>query len=47
MSEVTLDLIWYPPQFPAKGRLPSHAALIGQHCKKQALPIAQEHILPR
>lgn len=35
MSEVKPDLTWYPPQFPEKGRLPSHAAITGQNCKKQ------------
>ncbi|MFU0884058.1 phospholipase effector Tle1 domain-containing protein [Kluyvera cryocrescens] len=35
MSEVTPVLTWYPPSFPAKGRLPSHAALTRENCKKQ------------
>ncbi|MCT4716590.1 DUF2235 domain-containing protein [Enterobacteriaceae bacterium H18W14] len=35
MSRVKPDLTWYPPQFPEKGRLPSHAAQAGQNCKKQ------------
>jgi len=30
MSEVTADLVWYPPEFPAQGRLPSQAALVGK-----------------
>jgi len=25
MSEVTTDLVWYPPEFPAQGRLPLQA----------------------
>ncbi|QIX97568.1 DUF2235 domain-containing protein [Cedecea sp. FDAARGOS_727] len=36
MPKVTTDLAWYPPPFPAQGRLPSRAALIGANCKKQA-----------
>jgi len=35
MSEVTTDLVWYPPEFPAQGRLPSKAALVGKNCKQQ------------
>ncbi|QHM77528.1 hypothetical protein C7M52_03527 [Mixta theicola] len=35
MSAIKPELIWYPPKFPGKGRLPSHANLIGQNCKKQ------------
>ncbi|SNY79302.1 DUF2235 domain-containing protein [Enterobacter sp. CC120223-11] len=35
MSEVTTDLVWYPPEFPAQGRLPSQAALVGKNCKQQ------------
>ncbi|MBK0004871.1 DUF2235 domain-containing protein, partial [Erwinia sp. S38] len=29
------DLAWYPPAFPAQGRLPTHAALVGENCAKQ------------
>jgi len=36
MPEVMTDLAWYPPEFPAQGRLPSHAALVGKNGKKQA-----------
>ena len=25
MSEVATDLVWYPPEFPSQGRLPSQA----------------------
>ncbi|MCK7430759.1 T6SS phospholipase effector Tle1-like catalytic domain-containing protein [Enterobacter chengduensis] len=35
MSEVTTDLVWYPPEFPAQGRLPSQAALVGKNCRQQ------------
>ncbi|MCU6663818.1 T6SS phospholipase effector Tle1-like catalytic domain-containing protein [Silvania hatchlandensis] len=35
MSEVTMDLVWYPPPFPAQGRLPSNAALVDKNCKQQ------------
>jgi hypothetical protein len=30
MSEVTTDLVWYPPEFPAQSRLPSQAALVAK-----------------
>ena len=35
MSEIITDLVWYPPPFPAQGRLPSHARLTAQNCRKQ------------
>ncbi|RAU30642.1 DUF2235 domain-containing protein [Enterobacter sp. ECC-175] len=35
MSEMITDLAWYPPPFPAQGRLPTHTALIGENCAKQ------------
>ncbi|MBK0004843.1 DUF2235 domain-containing protein, partial [Erwinia sp. S38] len=35
MSEIITDLAWYPPAFPAQGRLPTHAALVGENCAKQ------------
>ena len=35
MSEVTTDLVWYPPEFPVQGRLPSQAALVGKNCRQQ------------
>ncbi|MCM8150160.1 hypothetical protein, partial [Enterobacter roggenkampii] len=35
MSEVTTDLVWYPPEFPAQGRLPSQATLVGKNCRQQ------------
>jgi len=35
MSEVTTNLVWYPPEFPVQGRLPSKAALVGKNCKQQ------------
>jgi hypothetical protein len=34
MSEVTTDLVWYPPEFPAQGRLPSQAALVAKRQQK-------------
>lgn len=41
MPEVTAtDLAWYPPPFPAQGRLPTQAALVGQNCYRQD---SQEH----
>jgi hypothetical protein len=36
MPEISTDLAWYPPEFPAQGRLPSHAELVGKNGKKQA-----------
>ena len=35
MSEIITDLAWYPPAFPAEGRLPTHAALVGENCSRQ------------
>lgn len=35
MSEVISDLVWYPPEFPAQGRLPSQAAMVGKNCRQQ------------
>lgn len=38
MSEIksaTRDLAWFPPQFPAQGRLPTMAALVGENCHQQ------------
>ncbi len=35
MSKMKPDLVWYPPQFPKQGRLPTQAALVGQNCKQQ------------
>jgi Uncharacterized conserved protein (DUF2235). len=35
MSEMITDLAWYPPAFPAQGRLPTHTALVGENCAKQ------------
>jgi len=35
MFEVITDLVWYPPEFPVQGRLPSKAALVGKNCKQQ------------
>ncbi|MDU5807547.1 MAG: DUF2235 domain-containing protein, partial [Peptoniphilus harei] len=35
MSEIITDLAWYPPAFPAQGRLPTHAALVGENCSRQ------------
>lgn len=35
MSEIITDLAWYPPAFPAQGRLPTHTALVGESCVKQ------------
>ena len=34
MSEVTTDLVWYPPEFPAQGRLPLQAALVAKRQQK-------------
>ena len=34
MPEIITDLVWYPPQFPARGRLPSQAALVSANCRK-------------
>ncbi|CNF45410.1 T6SS phospholipase effector Tle1-like catalytic domain-containing protein [Yersinia frederiksenii] len=35
MSEISTDLVWYPPQFPKQGRLPANAAQVGQNCRQQ------------
>ncbi|EPU1195805.1 TPA: DUF2235 domain-containing protein [Klebsiella oxytoca] len=35
MSTMKPDVVWYPPQFPKQGRLPTQAALVGQNCKQQ------------
>ncbi|HGY1169004.1 TPA: DUF2235 domain-containing protein [Citrobacter braakii] len=35
MSEIITDLAWFPPAFPAQGRLPTQAALVGANCALQ------------
>jgi hypothetical protein len=35
MSEIITDLAWLPPAFPAQGRLPTQAALVGRNCAQQ------------
>ncbi|AEN64673.1 Protein of unknown function DUF2235 [Enterobacter soli] len=35
MSEIITDLAWFPPAFPAQGRLPTQAALAGANCAQQ------------
>ncbi|MBD8169936.1 T6SS phospholipase effector Tle1-like catalytic domain-containing protein [Erwinia persicina] len=35
MSEIITDLAWFPPAFPAQGRLPTQAALVGSNCAQQ------------
>lgn len=35
MSKVNLDISWYPPLFPRKGRLPTRSVLVGYNCKQQ------------
>ncbi|CNM02363.1 T6SS phospholipase effector Tle1-like catalytic domain-containing protein [Yersinia sp. 2553 StPb PI] len=37
MSEISTekDIAWYPAQFPAQGRLPTQAALVGKNCHQQ------------
>ncbi|MGK3143059.1 hypothetical protein [Pantoea sp. C2G6] len=35
MSEVTTDRVWYLPEFPTQGRLPSQAAQVGKNCGQQ------------
>ena len=35
MSEIITDLAWFPPAFPAQGRLPTQAALVGANCTQQ------------
>lgn len=35
MSKMKPDLVWYPPQFPAQGRLPTTSALVAQNSKQQ------------
>ncbi|CAI1524827.1 T6SS phospholipase effector Tle1-like catalytic domain-containing protein [Serratia ficaria] len=35
MSEIITDLAWLPPAFPAQGRLPTQAALVGANCAQQ------------
>ncbi len=35
MSKIITDLAWFPPAFPAQGRLPTKAALVGANCALQ------------
>uniref|UniRef100_UPI002A80A40E T6SS phospholipase effector Tle1-like catalytic domain-containing protein n=1 Tax=Enterobacter TaxID=547 RepID=UPI002A80A40E len=35
MYEIITDLAWFPPVFPAQGRLPTQAALVGASCAQQ------------
>jgi hypothetical protein len=35
MSEIITELAWFPPVFPAQGRLPTQAALAGKNCAQQ------------
>lgn len=35
MSEIITDLTWFPPAFPAQGRLPAQAVLVGTNCAQQ------------
>ena len=35
MPEIITDLVWYPPEFPRLGRLPTQVALVGANCRKQ------------
>jgi len=35
MSEIITDLAWFPPVFPAQGRLPTQATLAGKNCAQQ------------
>ena len=35
MPEIITDLAWFPPAFPAQGRLPTQAALVGANCAQQ------------
>ncbi|MCS2164183.1 T6SS phospholipase effector Tle1-like catalytic domain-containing protein [Scandinavium manionii] len=35
MSEIITDLAWFPPAFPAQGRLPTQATLVGSNCAQQ------------
>lgn len=35
MSAMKPDLVWYPPQFPDQGRLPTKTAIVGENCKRQ------------
>uniref|UniRef100_UPI002A83F30B T6SS phospholipase effector Tle1-like catalytic domain-containing protein n=1 Tax=Enterobacter TaxID=547 RepID=UPI002A83F30B len=35
MSEIITDLAWFPPAFPAQGRLPTQSALVGTSCAQQ------------
>ncbi|TQC76430.1 T6SS phospholipase effector Tle1-like catalytic domain-containing protein [Pantoea dispersa] len=35
MSKIITDLAWFPPAFPAQGRLPTRAALVGKNCAQQ------------
>ena len=35
MSEIITELAWFPPVFPAQGRLPTQAALVGKNCAQQ------------
>lgn len=35
MSAIISERAWYPPAFPAQGRLPTQAALVGQNSLRQ------------
>ncbi len=35
MSKIITDLACFPPAFPAQGRLPTRAALVGANCALQ------------
>jgi len=35
MSEIITDMVWFPPVFPAQGRLPTQAALVWRNCAQQ------------
>ena len=35
MSKIITDLAWFPPAFPAQGRLPTRAALVVTNCAQQ------------
>ena len=43
MSEVTTDLVWYPPEFPAQGRLPLQDTFstVLVRVLKQLIPMAE------
>ncbi|MCK7408010.1 T6SS phospholipase effector Tle1-like catalytic domain-containing protein [Enterobacter roggenkampii] len=43
MSKLNPDNVWYPPEFPERGRLPSTRSHFGQNCREQGRLETQYH----